>query len=156
MRNCREIKPTSSILYRIIRAGIGVFSLFGLTKVMFVPKTSDTTPPPPCIQPLKNKEIATLHDTVRHHFALFRLKICYCSWPPNLPTRLILVTKTNVFGGPAGKKARIVICCNFQDVHPDEFTASKTPGYPSLRMALSVASHMGWQIECWDVSTAFL
>ena len=35
-------------------------------------------------------------------------------------------------------------------------TASKTPGYPSLRMALSVASHMGWPIECWDVSTAFL
>ena len=55
-----------------------------------------------------------------------------------------------------GKKARIVICGNFQEVHPDEFTASKTPSYPSLRMALSVASHMGWPIECWDVSTAFL
>ena len=23
-------------------------------------------------------------------------------------------------------------------------------------MALSVASHVGWPIECWDVSTAFL
>ena len=23
-------------------------------------------------------------------------------------------------------------------------------------MALSVASHMGWPVECWDVSTAFL
>ena len=45
---------------------------------------------------------------------------------------------------------------NFQAVHPDEFTASKTPSYPSLRMALSVTSHMGWPIECWDVSTAFL
>ena len=44
----------------------------------------------------------------------------------------------------------------FQEVHPDEFTASKTPSYPSLRMALSVASHMGWPIERWDVSTAFL
>ena len=54
-----------------------------------------------------------------------------------------LVTKTNVHGGPARKKARIVICGNFQEVHPDEFTASKTPSYPSLRMALSVASHMG-------------
>ena len=41
-------------------------------------------------------------------------------------------------------------------MHPDEFTASKTPSYPSLRMALSVASHMGWPVECWDVSTAFL
>ena len=65
-----------------------------------------------------------------------------------LPARLILVTKPNVHGGPARK--------NFQEVHPDEFTASKTPSHPSLRMALSVASHMGWPIECWDVSTAFL
>ena len=73
-----------------------------------------------------------------------------------LPARLILVTKPNIHGGPARKKARIVICGNFQDVHPDEFTASKTPSYPALRMALSVASHMGWPVEFWDVSTAFL
>ena len=73
-----------------------------------------------------------------------------------LPARLILVIKPNVHGGPARKKARIVICGNFQEVHPDEFTASKTPSYPALRMALSVASHMGWPIESWDVSTAFL
>ena len=73
-----------------------------------------------------------------------------------LPARLILVTKPNIHGGPARKKARIVICGNFQDVHPDEFTASKTPSYPALRMALSIASHMGWPVECWDVSTAFL
>ena len=73
-----------------------------------------------------------------------------------LPARLILVTKPNVHGGPARKKARIVICGNFQEVHPEEFTASETPSYPSLRMALSVASHMGWPIECWDASTAFL
>ena len=44
-----------------------------------------------------------------------------------LPARLILVTKPNVYGGPARKKARIVICGNFQ--------ASKTPGFPSLRVA---------------------
>ena len=75
---------------------------------------------------------------------------------PPLPARLILVTKPNIHGGPARKKARIVICGNFQDVHPDEFTASKTPSYPALRMALSIASHMGWPVECWDVSTAFL
>ena len=43
---------------------------------------------------------------------------------PPLPARLILVTKPNIHGGPARKKARIVICGNFQDVHPDEFTAS--------------------------------
>ena len=74
----------------------------------------------------------------------------------SLLARLILVTKPNVHGGPARKKARIVICGNYQAVHPDEFTASKTPGYPSLRMAPSVASHMAWPIECWDISTAFL
>ena len=34
-----------------------------------------------------------------------------------LPARLILVTKPNVHGGLARKKARIVICGNFQDVH---------------------------------------
>ena len=62
------------------------------------------------------------------------------------------VRKLNPSSGK--KKARIVICGNFQEVHPDELTASKTPSYPSL--ALSVASHMGWPIECWDVSTAFL
>ena len=74
-----------------------------------------------------------------------------------LPARLILVTKPNVHGGPGRKKARIVVMCgNFHEVHPDEFTASKTPSYPSLRMALSVASRMGWPTECWDVSTAFL
>ena len=44
-----------------------------------------------------------------------------------LPARLILVAKPNVHGGPARKKARIVICGNFQEVHADEFTASKTP-----------------------------
>ena len=47
----------------------------------------------------------------------------------------------------ARKKARIVICGNFQEVHPDEFTASKTPSYPALRMA----SH-----RVLGVSTAFL
>ena len=35
-----------------------------------------------------------------------------------LPARLILVTKPNVHGGPARKKARIVICGNFQEVRP--------------------------------------
>ena len=69
-----------------------------------------------------------------------------------LPAGLLLVTKPTVHGGPARKKARIVICGNFQDVHPQEFTASTTPRYPSLRMALLVASHMSWPIECWDVS----
>ena len=27
--------------------------------------------------------MAAFLDTIRHYFALFRLKICYCSWPPN-------------------------------------------------------------------------
>ena len=49
-----------------------------------------------------------------------------CDFFP-LPARLILVTKPNVHGGPARKKARAVIYGNFQEVHPDEVTASKTP-----------------------------
>ena len=52
-----------------------------------------------------------------------------------LPSRLILMTKPNVHGGPARKKARIVICWNFQEVHPHELTASKTPSYPSFRIS---------------------
>ena len=27
---------------------------------------------------------AAFRDTIRHYFALFYLKICYCSWPPDL------------------------------------------------------------------------
>ena len=41
-----------------------------------------------------------------------------------LPARVILVTKPNTHGGQARKKARIISCGNFQEVHPDEFTAS--------------------------------
>ena len=51
---------------------------------------------------------------------------------PPLPARLILVTKPNIHGGPARKKARIVICGNFQDVHPDEFTALENPQLPCI------------------------
>ena len=39
---------------------------------------------------------------------------------PPLPARLILVAKPNIHGGPARKKARIVICGNFHNVHPLE------------------------------------
>ena len=79
-----------------------------------------------------------------------------CATSISLLARLIPVTKPNIHGGPTRKKARIVICGTFQLVCPGEFTASKAPGYPSLRIALSVASRMGWPMECWDASTAFL
>ena len=48
------------------------------------------------------------------------------------------------------------MCGNFQTVHQDEMTSSKTPSYPMLRMLFSLASYQGWPIETWDVSTAFL
>ena len=73
-----------------------------------------------------------------------------------LPGRLVLVVKPNPEGAKGKKKARIVVCGNFQTVHPDEMTSSKTPSYPMLRMLLSLASYKGWPIETWDVSTAFL
>ena len=64
--------------------------------------------------------------------------------------------KPNPEGAKGKKNARIVVCGNFQTVHPDEMTSSKTPSYPVLRMLLSLASYRGWRIETWDVSTAFL
>ena len=73
-----------------------------------------------------------------------------------LPGRLVLVVKPNPEGAKGKKKARIVVCGNFQTVHPDEMTSSKTPSYPMLRMLLSLASYRGWPIETWDVSTASL
>ena len=69
-----------------------------------------------------------------------------------LPGRLVLVAKPNPEGAKGKKKARIVVCGNFQTVHPDEMTSSKTPSYPMLRMLLSLASYKGWPIESWDVS----
>ena len=69
--------------FRIVRAGIGVFCLLGLTKVICSWPIFRTQPPLPVLQPPKeNTEIATLHDTMWHYFVRFRLKICYCSWPP--------------------------------------------------------------------------
>ena len=73
-----------------------------------------------------------------------------------LPCRLVLVVKPNPEGVKGKKKARIVVCGNFQTIHQDEMTSSKTPSYPMLRMLLSLASYQGWPIETWDVSTAFL
>ena len=56
---------SSSRFHRRIRAGIGVFCLFGPTKVMFVSNISDTTTPIPFFQPPKaDTEIAT---TKRHY-----------------------------------------------------------------------------------------
>ena len=40
-----QVATSSRIFYRIIRAGIGVFRLLGLTKVMFVSNLSGTTIP---------------------------------------------------------------------------------------------------------------
>ena len=89
----RRFKTSSSIFDRIIRAGIGVFWLWGLTKVMFVSNISDTTTPSLPPTPLEeNTEIATLYDTIWHYFARFRLKTCYCSWPPNIVREPVVCT----------------------------------------------------------------
>ena len=55
---------SSSIFYRIIRAGIGVFCLLGLTRVMFVSNMSDTTTSSLPPTPTENIEFATLYDTM--------------------------------------------------------------------------------------------
>ena len=49
---------------------------------MFVSNISDITTPSLPPTPEENTAIATLHNTMRHYFARFRLKICFCSWPP--------------------------------------------------------------------------
>ena len=64
-----------------------------------------------------------------------------------LPGRLVLVAKPNPEGEKGKKKARIAVCGNFQTVHQDEVTSSKTPSAPMLRMLLSLASYQGWPIE---------
>ena len=73
-----------------------------------------------------------------------------------LPGRLVLVVKLNPEGSERKKEARIAVRGNFQTVRQDDITSSKTPSYPMLRMLLSLASHQGWPIETWDVSTTFL
>ena len=69
---------SSSIFYRIIRAGIGVFCLLGLIKVVFVSNISDTTPL------FSSKPLKKTQKSRHYIFARFCLKICYCSWPPNV------------------------------------------------------------------------
>ena len=79
---CLKIRwpRASSILYRIIRVEISVFSLFGLTKSCSCANLQ-TQPPLPFIQRPWRKQRNC--DTIRHYFAFLHLKICYCSWPPN-------------------------------------------------------------------------
>ena len=60
---------SSSILYRRIRAGLGVVCLLGLTKVMFVSNISDTATP--CLSPTPERKHRN-RDTIRHYVTLFR------------------------------------------------------------------------------------
>ena len=58
--------------------------------------------------------------------------------------------------GTHKKKARVVVCGNFQQVQPGEETCANTPSFPMLRVLVSLASLHGWSVASWDVSTAFL
>ena len=58
----------SSIFYRIIRAGIGVLCLLGLTSLR-VQSLDTTTPPLPVLFVLNERQhFATLYDTILHYF----------------------------------------------------------------------------------------
>ena len=77
------VATSSSIFYRIIRAGIAVFCLLGLKAHVRVQDFGHNHPIPFLQAPKENADIGTLYDTMWHYFAQFHLKICYCSWPPN-------------------------------------------------------------------------
>ena len=74
-----QVAMSSSMFYCIIRAGDGVLCLLGPTtlRVQYL----DTTTPSFPVLFVSNERLhfLTLYDTI---FALVRLKICYCSWPP--------------------------------------------------------------------------
>ena len=72
-----------------------------------------------------------------------------------LPRKAVMVKKPNG-DGTHKKKARVVVCGNFQRVQPGEETCANTPSFPMLRVLVSLASLHGWSVASWDVSTAFL
>ena len=72
-----------------------------------------------------------------------------------LPSRWILRTKYAENGSVARRKARWVVCGNFQD--PTEFeTFSAVASAVSLRVILAYAALNSWHIRQADVTTAFL
>ena len=71
-----------------------------------------------------------------------------------LPGKAVMVKKPNG-DGTHKKKARVVVCGNFQQVQPGEETCANTPSFPMLRVLVSLASLHGWSVASWDVSTAF-
>ena len=72
-----------------------------------------------------------------------------------LPGKAVMVKKPNG-DGTHKKKARVVVCGNFQQVQPGEETCANTPSFPMLRVLVTLASLHGWSVASWDVSTAFL
>ena len=74
---------------------------------------------------------------------------------PILPGKAVMVKKPNG-DGTRKKKARVVVCGNFQQVQPGEETCANTPSFPMLRVLVSMASLRGWSVASWDVSTAFM
>ena len=72
-----------------------------------------------------------------------------------LPGKAVMVKKPNG-DGTHKKKARVVVCGNFQQVQPGEETCANTPSFPMLRVLVSLASLHGWSVASWDGSTAFL
>ena len=72
-----------------------------------------------------------------------------------LPGKAVMVKKPNG-DGTHKKKARVVVCGNFQQFQTGEETCANTPSFPMLRVLVSLASLHGWSVASWDVSTAFL
>ena len=72
-----------------------------------------------------------------------------------LPGKAVMVKKPSG-DGTHKKKAKIVMCGNFQQVQPGEETCANTPSFPMLRVLVSMASLHGWSVASWGIPTAFL
>ena len=73
-----------------------------------------------------------------------------------LPMQVVAGKKPPDETGYKRKKARGVVCGNFEEDHGNEVTFTANLDASSFRAALATAAHRDWSIGVLDVSTAFL
>ena len=73
-----------------------------------------------------------------------------------LPMQVVAGKKPPDESGYKRKKARGVVCGNFEEDHGNEVTFTANLDASSFRAAVATAAHRDWSIGVLDVSTAFL